>query len=117
MITHNQLVTALVKSPEQIKAEITADELNIVHMILGVSGEAGELLDTIKKSVIYRKPLDLNNIVEELGDIEFYLEGLRQALGIDRAKTLDANIAKLSIRYSKLTYENDAAIKRADKEL
>ena len=51
-------------------------------MVVGVSGEAGELLDAVKKAVIYRKPLDLENVIEELGDLEFYMEGLRQGLEI-----------------------------------
>lgn len=85
-------------------------------MTMGISGEAGELLDAIKKGVIYRKPLDRENIIEELGDIEFYLEGLRQQLHISREETLLANINKLSKRYEKLSYSNDAAQTRADKQ-
>lgn len=38
-------------------------------MATGVSGEAGELLDAVKKSVVYKKPLDRENVVEELGDL------------------------------------------------
>ena len=84
-------------------------------MMMGISGEAGELLDAIKKHVIYQKPLDRENAIEELGDIEFYLEGLRQGLGISRQETLDANIKKLSVRYAGLQYSDTAAQTRADK--
>ena len=84
-------------------------------MAVGVSGEAGELLDGIKKASIYNKPLDRQNIVEELGDIEFYLEGIRQGAGITRQETIDANIEKLKARYSAGTYSNKAAQERADK--
>jgi NTP pyrophosphatase (non-canonical NTP hydrolase) len=84
-------------------------------MIMGVSGESGELLDAIKKAVIYNKPLDIENVIEELGDIEFYLEGLRQGLGIDRGETLDANVKKLSVRYEAGSYSDTAAQTRADK--
>ncbi len=84
-------------------------------MAIGISGEAGELLDAIKKQVIYRKPLDRENVLEELGDLEFYMEGIRQGLGITREQCLAANIAKLGKRYEGMRYTDTAAQERADK--
>ena len=49
--------------------------LNNLHMYMGVAGELGELLDAIKKNVIYGKPLDTKNVLEECGDIMFYTTG------------------------------------------
>jgi NTP pyrophosphatase (non-canonical NTP hydrolase) len=86
-----------------------------MHMAIGISGEAGELLDAIKKQVIYRKPLDRENVLEELGDLEFYMEGIRQGLGITREQCLEANIAKLGKRYEGMKYTDGAAQERADK--
>jgi NTP pyrophosphatase (non-canonical NTP hydrolase) len=115
-MTHEELVKALVKPAEQLQKEITPACLNLIHMIMGVSGETGELLDAIKKHVIYRKPLNMPNIIEELGDIEFYLEGLRQQLGVSREQCLQHNIAKLTKRYESGSFSNDSAINRADKQ-
>ena len=114
-IKHHEMVVALVKSGQAIVDTMNAGEAHALHMAVGISGESGELLDAIKKHVIYKKPLDLNNVIEELGDIEFYLEGLRQGLGITRELTLTNNIAKLSERYKGLKYSNEAAQARADK--
>lgn len=50
----------------------------------------------MKKATIYRKELDVENIIEELGDLEFYLEGLRSHLGITRQQVLEANRDKLA---------------------
>jgi NTP pyrophosphatase (non-canonical NTP hydrolase) len=83
-------------------------------MSIGVSGESGELLDAIKKWAIYQKPLDIDNVIEELGDIEFYLEGIRQKLGLNRNMILEHNIEKLRRRYG-TKYTNEAAQRRADK--
>lgn len=116
MIAHDELVSKLVKPGDEILSEITGRECHVLHMIMGICGEAGELLDALKKSIIYRKPLDLDNVIEELGDIEFYLEGLRQAMLIKRDETLTANINKLSKRYETLKYSNQQAIDRADKQ-
>jgi NTP pyrophosphatase (non-canonical NTP hydrolase) len=104
-----------VKPGKQIVSELTGSDTNLLHMVIGISGEAGELLDAIKKAVIYRKELDRNNVIEELGDIEFYLEGLRQELGLSREECLAANVAKLQKRYGD-KYSDSAAQIRADKE-
>jgi len=114
-INHTELVAALVKPGATIAANITASEADMLHMAVGISGEAGELLDAVKKATIYKKPIDRDNVIEELGDLEFYMEGLRQNLGITRQETLDANIAKLSVRYAGLNYSDKAAQERADK--
>lgn len=114
-MTHHELVKALAKPGDQILASLTPGEAHLIHMVMGVSGEAGELLDAIKKQVIYRKPLDVQNVIEELGDMEFYLEGIRWILGITREETIEGNIKKLSVRYSQLKYSDTQATDRADK--
>lgn len=86
-----------------------------IHAAIGCCGEAGELLDAVKKGWAYGKPLDRENIIEELGDLEFYMEALRQQLFISREETLTHNIAKLLKRYPTGQYTNEDAIARADK--
>jgi NTP pyrophosphatase (non-canonical NTP hydrolase) len=114
-MTYEQFVNALVKNGHKIKEELTSDECHTIHMIMGICGEAGELLDAVKKAVIYRKNLDRTNVIEELGDIEFYLEGFRQSVGISRDETIKENMDKLSKRYAKIAYTDEAAQNRADK--
>lgn len=114
-IEHGDMVRALVKKPGDIIPQLTEDKVDLIHAIMGISGEAGELLDAIKKATIYDKPLDRTNVVEELGDLEFYMEQLRQRLSITREETLDANIDKLRKRYDGLVYSDQAAHARADK--
>lgn len=112
---HATMVTALVKSGDVIVSDMTGMDAHLMHMAIGISGEAGEMLDAVKKKVIYRKELDRENVIEELGDLEFYMEGLRQAIGVTREECLAANVAKLSVRYAGLQYSDAAAQKRADK--
>jgi len=116
MQEHERMVASLVKPGSAILREMTEHDAHILHMAVGIVGEAGELIDAIKKKVIYQKPLDTLNVIEELGDIEFYLEGLRSALAINRDETLDANIRKLTKRYGEThQYTNQAAQERKDK--
>lgn len=116
MIGYRDLVARLIKPGDQILNEMSPAQAHLLHMAVGISGEAGEILDAVKKNCIYQKPLDLVNIIEELGDIEFFLEGLRQEIGITRQQTLAANTEKLSKRYYQLTYSNQAAQERKDKQ-
>ena len=119
-ITHPQLVSALSKPGVDILKQLTPEDCHQWHMSSCIMGEAGELFDAVKKDVIYGKPIDRANVVEELGDLEFYIEGLRSSLNITREETLVANISKLRERYEKktgvLTYTDRAAQERADKQ-
>jgi NTP pyrophosphatase (non-canonical NTP hydrolase) len=99
MMTHPQLVRALAKDGRLIAAEMTPSQAHLLHMTIGISGEAGELLDVVKKHVIYQKDLDCENVIEELGDLEFYMEGLRQWMGVTREACVKKNIEKLTRRY------------------
>jgi NTP pyrophosphatase (non-canonical NTP hydrolase) len=115
-MTYADMVTKLVKSPYEIMDAINHFKLDLTHATLGIAGEAGEIVDAVKKHVIYEKPLDRENLIEELGDMEFYLEQLRQALGITREQTLEANMKKLEVRYKGFNYSDKQAHERADKQ-
>jgi NTP pyrophosphatase (non-canonical NTP hydrolase) len=111
---YSQMVEALCKPGVDILTQLTPQQAHVWHMATGVSGEAGELLDAVKKWAIYQKKLDVANVVEELGDLEFYMEGLRHSLGISREYVLNENTKKLRTRYGD-KYSNEAAAARVDK--
>lgn len=113
----DKMTLALAKDGNQIKQELTPKQCNLIHMGLGVSTEANELLDAIKKHTIYQKPLDVENVKEELGDLLFYMSNLMQTIGLSFEEVLQHNIDKLSIRYSSGSYSNQQAQERADKLL
>jgi len=112
---YEQFVQAIVKPGHDILVQLTPLQASMMHMAVGISGEAGELLDAIKKHSIYQKPLDFENVKEEAGDILFYLTGLLNDVGITLNECIDANREKLSKRYPNKCYSNAAAIARADK--
>ena len=114
-VNHSEMVKALAKDGATIQQEMSPLSAHLLHMVIGICGEAGELTDAVKKAVIYGKELDRINVVEELGDLEFYMEGLRQRLNITREETIQANIAKLSVRYAAGKFSNEQAVARADK--
>jgi NTP pyrophosphatase (non-canonical NTP hydrolase) len=89
-------------------------EDGLMHCAVGISGEAGELLDAVKKTWVYGKPLDRANAIEELGDIEWYMEALRGLLGVSRDEVIAANVSKLEVRYP-VAYSDELALARLDK--
>jgi len=115
-IVFEEMVAGLAKPGQAIIDSLTPEKADLIHMAVGVSGEAGELLDAVKKHVIYNKDIDRSNIVEELGDIEFYMERMRQICEITREETIAANINKLGKRYEGLKYTDQAAQNRTDKQ-
>jgi len=106
------MVQDLLKDPNAILNGLTPDQLIKFIQFLGLAGEVGELIDAIKKHTMYTQSIDYNNVVEELGDIEFYLQVLRESCYITREQTLGANILKLRKRYAK-GYSDEAAKERA----
>lgn len=85
-----------------------------LHAAVGISGEAGELLDAIKKSWVYGKPLDMENVKEECGDILHYLQMQLFEAGLTIEDAILHNMTKLRKRYP-AGYSDAAAIARADK--
>lgn len=89
--------------------------VDLIHAVFGVAGEAGELCDPVKKAMFYGKPLDVENIKEEAGDLLWYIAGpLCRALGVTLEELAAANVAKLRKRYPE-KYSDAAAVARADK--
>ncbi len=84
----------------------------ILHAVMGLSGESGELLDSLKKTIFYGKELDLENIEEELGDILFYIAILLRELNLSFEELFDQNIAKLRTRYPKGKFSLEDSNKR-----
>ena len=66
---------------------------------LGIAGETGEVVDLIKKVVAHDHPLDQQKLVEELGDVLWYISALATLMGVQLEDVALANVAKLKKRY------------------
>jgi NTP pyrophosphatase (non-canonical NTP hydrolase) len=87
----------------------------LLHAAVGMSGETGEFLDAVKKVWVYRKKPDIDNIVEELGDILFYFTAACQLIRVNPLQVMAVNVQKLQKRYPD-GYTDEAAQARADKQ-
>lgn len=79
-------------------ANKTGDAL-IVNGALGLCGESGEVADHIKKTFFQGHILDKAKIVEELGDVAWYIAVMAHAIDVDLETVLTNNIEKLKRRY------------------
>lgn len=94
----------------------TRQQMDLMHAAMGLSTEVGELVDSIKKHVIYGKVLDLANIQEEAGDTMWYFALLFETLGIDLDAVFEQNINKLRKRYPD-GFSEAAAVARVDQRM
>ena len=81
------------------------DEANVTQLLtaaLGISAEAGEFTEVVKKIFLQGKPYTEENtfhMKRELGDIMWYLAQACMALDISFDEILEMNVEKLSARY------------------
>lgn len=66
---------------------------------LGMGGEVGEILDTIKKVRFHDHLTYQGQLVEEMGDLFFYFTLMLEATGYTLDQVVEANEKKLDERY------------------
>lgn len=65
----------------------------------GMNGEAGEVIDLLKKHEFQGHALDEDKLLEELGDVLWYCTLMAEALGTTLQDVMKGNIEKLVERY------------------
>lgn len=73
--------------------------LNIFNAALGLTGEAGEFADLIKKINFHGHAKDTEHLIKELGDVLWYVALAAQILNTDLETIMEKNIDKLLARY------------------
>ena len=100
-----------ISTPESLSESLSMD---ILHSAVGISGEAGELLDHIKKVIWQQHCIKCNYVIEELGDILFYLTSMCNCIGTDIDEVRRLNIEKLTKRYPDGVFDKDCSINRKE---
>lgn len=89
-------------------------QMRLMHAVMGLAGEVGEVTDAVKKSVLYNKTLDVENVKEEAGDILWYMSLLLDQIGSSFEEVMQINHDKLEKRYPG-GFSEAKAVARADK--
>ncbi len=85
-MTPNEYITAAMRTERGNNASYLFSATGAVtprieHAVMGLVTESAECMDALKKSKIYGRELDTVNLVEEAGDIMWYLALLANELG------------------------------------
>ena len=79
--------------------------INIERLLtgaVGLSAEAGELMEIVKKLIFQGKPVNDETIFHmkrELGDVMWYIMQVLMALDVDITEIVEMNVEKLAKRY------------------
>ena len=95
-------VDSLKEVIEKIQNESEIDSPRILTAALGLSSEAGEFTEIVKKIFLQGKPADKDNVFHmkrELGDIMWYWVTACMALKLDPTEVILENQKKLEARY------------------
>ena len=90
--------------------EVT-DDVDVSRLLtaaLGISAEAGEFTEIVKKILLQGKPYNEDNVFHmkrELGDLCWYLAQACMALDISFEEVLEMNYQKLSARYPEGSFD------------
>ena len=110
-------IAELMRRLTELEIENDADVPRLLTAALGLSAEAGEFTEVVKKIVFQGKPYNEENVFHlkrELGDICWYMAQALMALDTDFNEILDMNVEKLSARYSEGTFDVYQSENRAD---
>lgn len=90
--------------------------VRLIHAMIGLATEAGEIQDMMKKHLFYGREIDKVNLVEELGDIMWYVGLACSELGVTLDEVMTKNNEKLSARYGDVFTEESALNRNLQKE-
>jgi len=85
----------------------------IANAVMGLAGEAGEIADLFKKRLYHGHDIPTMQIIDELGDLMWYLAAIASLEGLSLNDIARANIDKLWRRYPNGFNSHDS-IRRED---
>lgn len=100
----------------EIVSKLASPKMNcsnhhLIHAAMGLASESGEVLDAVKAHLFYGKPIDKVNLVEEAGDICWFLSLLLQQFDLTIEQAVAGTKAKLQQRYGS-EFNQDGALNR-----
>ena len=92
----------LLKRMTELEVEQDCDIPHLLTAALGLTAEAGEITEVVKKIILQGKPYNEENIFHmkrELGDICWYIAQACMALDTTFDEVIEMNVDKLKARY------------------
>jgi len=104
----------------ELEVTVDADVPRLMTAAFGISAEAGEFTEVIKKIFLQGKPYNEDNVFHlkrELGDICWYIAQACMALDTTFEEVLQMNYEKLSARYPEGTFDVFCSENRVEGDL
>lgn len=95
--------------------ETCITDSRLLQGLLGLSGEAGECVEILKKHLFQAHWFDREQLAKELGDVAFYLALSADAIGYSFEDILQMNVDKRQKRYPQ-GFDIDRSIHRPEYE-
>lgn len=87
------------KLAQRTSNKILHGNWKLLEGALGLCGESGEVADYIKKAFFHHHNFDRKHVIEELGDVLWYVAEIASEIACDMDTIMEMNIAKLKKRY------------------
>ena len=103
---------------QQLALRTSSHESNgdmVLNGVMGLNGEAGECIDIVKKHLFQGHPLDTDKLLDELGDVLWYVAITADGIGVPLENIMQHNIDKLRKRYPE-GFDAERSIHREDNE-
>lgn len=71
----------------------------LLNGLMGLNGEAGECIDILKKNIFQGHEFNHDDMINELGDVLWYLAISADAIGASLSEIAEHNVQKLTKRY------------------
>ena len=93
--------------------KLLTPEQTLTNGAMGLCGEAGEVSDIVKKHLFQGHALNREKLIEELGDVAWYIAETAYALDVKLEDVLTLNIEKLKKRYPE-GFDTEKSVHRED---
>lgn len=86
----------------------------LINGVMGLTGESGEVIDIVKKFLYQGHELNHNKLINELGDVLWYINLCANALNVDLDHIARYNIDKLEKRYPAGYFRPEDSVNRKE---
>lgn len=98
-LTANDFQRAAMRTASGMDYDGSEKDGLLLNGVMGLNGEAGECIDIMKKHIFQGHELNREHMIEELGDVAWYLAVCCEGLGVTLEQVMRGNIEKLMKRY------------------
>lgn len=114
-LTANDFQRAAMRTASGMNYDNAGENGLLLNGLMGLNGESGECIDIMKKHIFQGHELDREHLIEELGDVAWYLAVCCEGLGVSLEEVMRGNIDKLKTRYPE-GFDKARSINRNDEK-